>query len=388
MESIILEANNKPDVIFDVADLAAYLERLPDPRDKRGRVYELGSLLAMIVLARMAGEDKPTAIFEWIRFRQSAFVQLFKLKRHKTPCLNTIRTILSYSELLSNLQTTLRRYLHERYGGQSSMLIGIDSKVQRGTIPPGQNQGVHLLSAFVLEEGIVLDQVVVDKKTNETRAIPTLLAGLNLKHKVVCADAMHTQRTFCCDVLARGGNYVLYAKGNQETLLADIEQFFVAARRAAGWHIPQLSQTVATQTNKGHGRIERRTLTLIADNQQFLDWPGVKQVFKLQRDTTNMTTGEQTTSIVYGLTSCSPHEANAEQLLKWTRKYWAIENELHYRRDVTLKEDMTRTKIPKLAEAIAILNNFVIGLTSKLGYRNLAAARRYFEASIAMQLPR
>lgn len=129
-------------------------------------------------------------------------------------------------------------------------------------------------------------------------------------------------------------------------------------------------------------------LTLIADEQQFIDWPGVKQVFKLQRDTTEIATCKQKTTIVYGLTSCAPDEARAEQLLVWTRKYWAIENELHYRRDVTLNEDATRTSIPKLAEAIAILNNFVIGLVSKLGYRNLASARRYFEASMAKQLPR
>lgn len=256
MESIILEANNKSGFIFDATDLAAYLECLPDPRDKRGRVYKLGNLLAMIVLARLAGEDKPAAVFEWIRFRQSAFVQLFNLKRQKTPCLNTIRTILSYSELLGDLEIALRRYLHERYGGQSSMLLGIDGKVQRGTIPNGQKHGVHLLAAFLLEEGVVLNQVVLDKKANETRATPALLAGLDLKHKVVCADAMHTQRPFCCDVLGRGGNYVLNAKGNQSKLLSDIEQFFVPARRSAGWHIPPLPQAVATQTNKGHGRID------------------------------------------------------------------------------------------------------------------------------------
>jgi hypothetical protein len=53
-----------------------------------------------------------------------------------------------------------------------------------------------------------------------------------------------------------------------------------------------------------------------------------------------------------------------------------------------LLEDATRIKKPQLAEAISIMNNFVIGLTSKLGFSNLASARRYFDADISFLLAR
>ena len=73
-------------------------------------------------------------------------------------------------------------------------------------------------------------------------------------------------------------------------------------------------------------------------------------------------------------------------LAAWIRAYWGIENGLHYRRDVTLGEDATRTELTSLAQAIAIINNFLIGLVQMLGYTNLASARRYFDARIAQQL--
>jgi predicted transposase YbfD/YdcC len=78
--------------------------------------------------------------------------------------------------------------------------------------------------------------------------------------------------------------------------------------------------------------------------------------------------------------------ASAEQVLTWVWLYWGIENGLHYRRDVTLKEDATRISQPRLAAAMAAINNFVVGLSQKLGFENLASARRAFDAKIAAQL--
>lgn len=124
----------------------------------------------------------------------------------------------------------------------------------------------------------------------------------------------------------------------------------------------------------------------MVDEEQFLDWPGVSQVFRLERSVKQVQTGKESTEIIFGITSCLPTAVSAEQMLNWTRHYWAIENGLHYRRDVTLREDATRFKQPALAKSIATINNFVIGLTQKLGYTNLASARRFFAARISAQL--
>ena len=84
--------------------------------------------------------------------------------------------------------------------------------------------------------------------------------------------------------------------------------------------------------------------------------------------------------VVYGLTSLSAAAASPQRLLDIVRQHWGIENKLHWRRDVLLHEDATQTQSSALGQAIACLNNLVIGLTSRLGWSNLAQARRHFDA--------
>jgi predicted transposase YbfD/YdcC len=386
MKDIILEAREIEGVVFDLGELTRRLNRLTDRRDNRGKVYSLGSLLSMILLARLSGADKPWSIFEWLRYRRAALVKRYQLQRGNTPCVNTIRTILEDVVLQEEMETTLRHYLHDQYGGQSSVLIAVDGKSMRGTIPRGMSQGVHLLTAFLAEEGIVLRQVEVRARDNEISAGPTLLADLYLRGKVVVADAMQTQRAFCMQVRRQGGEYLLWAKENQPALSQDIRQFFEPPPYVPGWHQADWPRTVAVRNRKGHGRLEKRTLSLIADLDGFIDWPGIQQIFKLDRVVQTVATGHTMRQTVYGLTSCPPEMADAQQLLQWCQSYWAIENSLHYRRDVTLREDATRTSLTGLAQSLAILNNFLVGLVSQLGFSNLASARRFFDARIAEQL--
>ncbi len=386
MKHIILEANDTDAIVFNVADLEARLSQLTDTRDKRGKIYPLSMLLTMVVLAKLVGEDKPSGIAEWIRLRCESFVTLFDCKHRRMPCLNIIRWILQEVVSLEELEKIFNQYLHETYGGQESQLVTIDGKTMRGTIPKGSTQGVHLLAAYLPEEGLVLKQVEVGDKENEIRVAPQLLQELDLKNKIVCGDAMQTQRQLSVDILAKGGDYIWFLKDNQPTLLADTEQFFKPPQRYAGWSLPALPRAVAETTDKGHGRLEKRRLTLMVDEEQFLNWPGVCQVFKLERYVKHLKTGQESTEVIYGLTSCAPEMASAARMLQWTRAYWGIENGLHYRRDVTLREDATRISQPALAKTIAAINNFVVGLSQKLGYSNLASARRIFDARIAAQL--
>lgn len=386
MKHIILEANETDVIAFNLADLATRLNQLTDTRDKRGKIYPLGMLLTMIILAKLAGEDKPSGIAEWIRLRCDAFVIIFNCKHQRMPCLNIIRGVLQEVIAIEELEKVLVDYLHETYGGQQSQLVTIDGKTMRGTIPKGYRQGVHLLAAYLPEEGIVLKQIMVASKENEISAAPQLIEAVDLKKKVICGDAMQTQRQLSIDVLAKGGDYLWFLKENQVTLLADVQRFFEPPQRCAGYALPELPRTVAESTSKGHGRVEKRRLTLMTDEYQFLNWPGVQQVFRLERYVQQVRTGVESTEVVYGITSCAPKVGTAKQLLKWTRDYWGIENGLHYRRDVTLREDATRISQPRLARAIAAINNFIVALTQKLGYANLASARRIFNAKIAAQL--
>ena len=386
MKHIILEANGTAATVFNIRDIEARFNQMTDTRDNRGKIYPLGMILTMVMLAKLAGEDKPSGITEWIRLRCDSFVEIFNCKHRRMPCLNIIRWVLQDIVSLDELEQIFSRYLHDTYGGGQSRLVTIDGKTMRGTIPKGSTQGVHLLAAYLAEEGVVLQQVEVGDKENEIVAAPQLIQEIDLKQKVVCGDAMQTQRQLSVDILAQGGDYLWFLKENQITLLADVEQYFEPPQICTGRPLPELPRTIARTTDKGHGRLEKRTLTLMVDEQQFLDWPGVQQVFQLERVVKHLRTGQESTEVVYGITSCDSQHASAAQVLGWTRAYWGIENGLHYRRDVTLHEDATRISQPALAKTMAAINNFIVGLSLKLGYLNLASARRVFDAKIAAQL--
>lgn len=385
-DNITLEAVLAEGIVFDISKLMEYFEEVSDQRQRRGRRYSLSFLLSVIILAKLCGQNKPSAIAEWVKLREKQLVSAFNRARQTVPSLNTIRRTLTETVEATELASVFNRFLHQAYGGHQSILVTLDGKTLRGTIPKGESNGVHLLAAYLPEEGIVLMQVAVDSKESEVTAAPRILTALDLRGRVVCGDAMFTQRDMSAQVLYEGGDYIWFVKENQPRLKEDVEQFFAPARKAPGWHAPELAREQAQTTEKGHGRLEQRTLTVIADDQGFIDWPGLQQVFKLERKVTETSTGVITMDEVVGITSLSPERASAAQLLKWTRSYWGIENGLHYRRDVTLDEDGTRMSSSTLAETMAVLNNFVVGLVNKLGFRNLASARRVFDARFTIAL--
>ena len=128
------------------------------------------------------------------------------------------------------------------------------------------------------------------------------------------------------------------------------------------------------------GRLEVRTLTTSSQLNDFLDWPFLQQVFKLERFITISKTGKMRHELVYGVTSLSAELASPAQLLQMLRSYWQIENGLHYPRDVTLHEDHTRFKKHSAAHNMAIINNLILALIAKSNFLFVPSARRYFAA--------
>ena len=193
---------------------------------------------------------------------------------------------------------------------------------------------------------------------------------------------MHTQRAVSVQIVVSGGEYVWFAKGNQPQIEEDIRLWFEPdIQPIPGLGCPPKDFETAQQTNKGHGRLETRTLTVSSQLQDILDWPYLEQVFQLKRRTVFIKTGETHDQVSYGFTSLARTEISPDQLLDKIRSYWGIENGLHYRRDVTLREDYTLMTKPNVGHVMAGLNNLILGiLLPKKKFRSLPAARRYFNA--------
>jgi predicted transposase YbfD/YdcC len=206
-------------------------------------------------------------------------------------------------------------------------------------------------------------------------------SNVDLRNKVVIGDALHTQRQVSIQNGKAGGNYLWTVKGNQPQLLQDLQDWFDPnVKLLPGTGCPPKDFCSATVLNKGHGRLEVRTLTTSSQLNDFLDWPFLQQVFKLERIITVSKTGKTRHEIVYGITSLSAEQASPSHLLHMLRSYWQIENSLHYPRDVTLHEDQTRFKNHSAAHNMATINNLVLALIAKSPFPFVPSARRFFAA--------
>jgi len=366
--------------VFDLRSLYAFLEGLTDLRDPRGVRYQLADAMTLTILAKLGGEDEPQGMADWLKYRAEELVSALGLPRTSMPHRVTISRILGQAVDVNELEAVLQEYFDHQAQASQEVVVAIDGKVLRGSIEVGQNRGVHLLAAYLPGEGLVLMQVEVESQENEIVAAPRLVEALDLRGKVVIGDAMHTQRDLSIEIVTRGGDYIWTAKGNQSEVQETIAHLFEPEPVTPGFAPTPTDFKTARSANKDHGRLEVRTLTASSMLKDYLDWPYLEQVFKLDRRFIDLKTGQITTQTRYGLTSLSSHQASPDKLLDHVRAYWGIENGLHYRRDVTFGEDRCRLRIGHAARTMATLNNLVLALILRQGYSNVPEARRKFAA--------
>jgi len=373
--------------VIDVGSLYARFEAMVDQRKRRGRRYSLAMILTVAMLAKICGENTPYGMAEWAKHRVGTLVDLFQLKRGKMPHDSTYRRILGKVVDVEELERLSSQYLSGKKFFGRQVLLAMDGKVLRGTLDD-QQKGTYLLAAYLPREGLVLMEIALEGKGSEIPGAPKVLKNIDLRGKVVMGDAMHTQRPISIQIVEAGGEYIWYAKGNQSQMEEDIRLWFEPeVQPLPGTNFPPKDFEMAQQTNKGHGRLETRTLTVSSQLKDFLDWPYLEQVFKLERRFVSFKTGQIHQQVEYGLTSLQREEISPTELLQHIRSYWGIENGLHYRRDVTLREDYTRMTQGTLGQAMACLNNLILGLLlPKKKFRTLPAARRYYSAHLGEAL--
>jgi predicted transposase YbfD/YdcC len=369
----------------------AAFEKITDGRCKRGIRYPVALILTLIVLAKLMGEPKLSGVSQWVRLRGTWLNEVLHLQRTRWPAASTYTYVLErldeqevtrvMQECLTRAETSRRcgeepSRLANQGGREHSAHIAMDGKTMRGTLghEAANQPSVHLLSLYEVKTGTVLAQRAVATKENEISAAPALVTPELIKGRIYSADAMHTQKKWCRQVIRAEGDYLLIAKNNQPTLREDLVLFLddpEADRRC--W------QTAST-CNKGHGRLEKRTLIATTELNDFLarDWAGVGQVFRLER--TVLKKGIWHTTVVYGLTSLSPKRASAQRLLELNRGHWGIENRSHWRRDVTLGEDHSQVRSGCAPQVLAALNNTVLALMDFLHVPNVPNQMRFYQA--------
>jgi predicted transposase YbfD/YdcC len=374
--------NEQPvEVLFSIGSLISYLSRMKDTRKPKGIRYSLVTIIVVMILAKLCGEDKPYGIADWAQMRSEWLIETLQLRYKRMPHHSTYRRILTDVVDENKFESIVSEYLSQLPKEGQDVVISIDGKTIRGTITEDDPFGLHLLAAYLPGEGIVLMQMVVGKdKENEIVVAPKLLKCLDLRNKIVVGDAMQTQRKLSTQIIESEGDYVWIVKDNQPNTRQAIEQLFAPQKPVPGLGCPPMDFRTAKTTNKSRGRLEERTITVSNLLNDYLDWPYLAQVFKLERRFTYLASGKVYSETQYGLTSLSDQEASPERLLEIVRSEWGIENGLHYRRDVTFQEDLTRMSSKTMGRAITIINNLVISLLNHHGFDNHARARRFFGA--------
>ena len=204
--------------------LIELLEGLPDPRRARGKRHPLPALLALAVVALLAGMTSYEAIVDYGRGRGWEFRRLLGFTRRRGLCKATYSRVFRRIDVAA-FEALIARWIRGRLGPRDAPHLALDGKTVRGS-RDGEAPAVHLLAAYAPDVQAVVAQLRVDAKTNEHKAALELLGILPVKGKVVTGDAIFTQRDVCAAVIGGGGDYVLPVKDNQPTLARDIAAAF------------------------------------------------------------------------------------------------------------------------------------------------------------------
>ena len=356
--------------------LLAYLATVTDPRARAGRRHPLVAILMLAAAAVLAGARSIAAIAEWAADAPQP-VRAALGTRHDprtgrwvwaVPTETTIRRTLARVDPEA-LAAAIGAWLADRdcpgQPGRHRRAVAVDGKTLRGARASGaQGRQVHLLAAMDHATRTVLAQRQVDGAPGEVPAFQPLLADLDLAGVVVTADALHTHAD-AAEYLVAGkqAHYLLTVKANQPTLLDRCARL--------PWHrIPVLDRT----RDRGHGRVEVRTLKAVTVHH--FGFPHTAQVIQVTRKVRDLGTRRWRTVVVYAVTSLTFAQASPARLADLIRGHWAIENGLHYVRDVTFAEDASPVRTGTAPQVMACLRNLAIGVLSHAGPVNLAAALR------------
>ena len=331
-------------------EFAAVFADVADPRTGNAKRHELLEILMIALCTLLSGGTSCADMALFGRAKRD-FLGEFLPLRHGIPSHDTFSRVfrlLAPDPFRRCFVAFMRRFAAA--SREEAGVVALDGKtVRRSFDRAALASPLHLVSAWAVEQRLVLGQLAVDGKSNEITAVPPLLAMLALKGTIVTADALNCQRAIAQQVVEQGGDYVLALKGNQGTLHDDVRLFL---------DDPATPLQSATSVDGGHGRIEERRATVsmdIAWLQEHHHWPGLAAIGKVTaRRESNGGTTVKTRSYLLS------KAFDAARFGALVRAHWDIENRLHWVLDVALNEDQARTRKDHGPENLALLRRLAL----------------------------
>lgn len=171
---------------------------LPDTRRTAGQRHQQAVCLALFTLAVAAGNRGWLAMGDWLKAYQAELVVLFDPPKGRLPSYSTMRRTLLRIEYQAYSACLSRFFGIIPLAGET---IAVDGKVLRGSYEVisddptiNSHPAIMLVSAYLVERGLILEPYEVDSKTNEIKALPAFIQHLALKGVVFAFDAISTQK--------------------------------------------------------------------------------------------------------------------------------------------------------------------------------------------------
>ncbi len=268
--------------------------------------------------------------------------------------------------------------LHQHTKGE---VIALDGKAVRQSFDKATGKAaLHVVNAWANNSRLMLGQCAVEGKSNEIRAMPTLLSMLDVRGCIVTCDALNTQKGLAAQVLAQGGDYVMALKDNHGLLFGEVQDYFNWCQDQPGGLVKGCDSYVG-QSNWGHGRHElRRCFVVAATNEDWPrareQWPGLQSLVMVEsrRRESGPTSGKASVERRFYLSSLAPDALALENAI---RSHWGVENSGHWSLDVSLREDACRVRKDHAPFNLAVLRRLALNLLRKEpSGRNGIKARR------------
>jgi predicted transposase YbfD/YdcC len=348
--------------------IARFFRRLKDPRSTRRRRHLLLDIIAIALCGVIAGCDDWQQIETFGKHRRVWLKQFLQLP-NGIPSHDTFERVFDRIDPAA-FQACFRDWVQAVCDGLGLKHIAIDGKTLRGS-GSDRLKALHLVSAWAADNQLTLAQVATDEKSNEITAIPQLLELLCLKGALVTIDAMGCQKDIAAKIVAGGGDYVLTVKDNQPTLHSDIRDSFTHAHES---NFAGLDWEEYTTVDRGHGRLETRTYTIIKNpttlSQSEL-WANLKVIGMCVSH--RVVKDKESAEVRFFIGS---RLASAKKYGTTLRGHWGIENKLHWHLDVTFDEDGNRVAQRHGAENLALLRRLALPLLKRHPDKRSIACKR------------
>jgi len=346
-------------------------EDLSDPRRDRNQVHSLFDVIAISILAVLCGADDWVAVSLWADCNLS-WLQEAGICNKGVPSHDTLSRFFRHVDTTEFEQGFIR--WTQQIARSVKGVIAIDGKsIRNSKDKDREGKAVHIVSAFAAENQLILGQIATEAKSNEVTAIPRLLEMLDIRGATITIDAAGCQKKIVQTICDRGGDYLIALKGNQGTLYAEAENYFLQAMEVT----PSLADCdYAVSEERSRGREEKREVWMthkIAWLPQKDQWPGLQSLVCIK--STRTVKGKTSTKTRMFISSLG---LDATRALYTVRAHWSIENKLHWQLDVSYQEDGSKIRKDNGPENLSIIRRCTMNLIkadtkTKAGVKNRRA---------------